>query len=51
MHANPLNQYLMFADYNLLLHDQPPDHLIATRSGEGALVGEVAAWKDRFKNI
>ena len=46
-----VNQYLMSADHNLLLHDQPPDHLIAPRSGEGALVGEVAALMDRFKNI
>ena len=40
----------MPADHNLLLHDKPPDHLVAPRSGEGALVGEVAAMKDRFKN-
>ena len=49
-HAYLLKQYLMSADHNLLLHNQPPDHFIATGSGEGALVGEVAALKDRFNN-
>ena len=50
MHEHLFNQYLMPSDHNLILHDQPPDYLIATRSGEGALVGEVAALKDRSKN-